>query len=349
MVATMIGFIKLIATLAAITVSISVSAQAFTIGLHGEVTDYFSGKPFRGAKVAVYGRGFADSVVTRMDGIYAFELQRDQFYTIVASRKDRIAKRLCIQTDSVPNYPDVPFYDMDVQITLFEPIPGFDFSLFEQPLGIAEYRNQVRNMSWENDYTERMERLLLRPTMREYEKAWAGYYERKSERIGTKIGPEIPELALLMRDSSHRSEWTRPTILIIDDSVTNSGLDTVEYWEEPEEPTLATPVLNVHGLFFTVQVGLYSNDGSLLFEEQVSEIRPLNSEQVDDGALVRYTTGRFANLADAQARMHWCQQNGVPDAFVTAYLDGSRITISKALDELLEHGPKIISPDIDRP
>jgi hypothetical protein len=328
-------------------ICLSASAQRFSIGLHGEVTDYFSGEPLKGAKVAVYGQGWSDSLLTRADGIYAFELQEGQFYRLEASRPDRVHKVISIDADSVPSYPDVPFYDMDIQITLFEPIPGFDFGLFDHPIGLAEYKHSIRNMSFDNEYTENISKLFLRPTMDEYEKAWAGYFERKSVRTGEDVTPAIPD-ARVMVDSSSRPDWTRPTRLIIEDSILSSSADTIEFWEEPEEEVLSVPVDSIDGLFFTVQVGVYTRGVSLMFEEQVPDIRPLNSEEIDGGNHVRFTTGRFASLGEAQLRADQCKRMGVPDAFVTAYFEGIRISVKDALDALRVHGKSIISGDIDR-
>ncbi len=44
---------------------------------------------------------------------------------------------------------------MDVQMTLFEHIAGFDFSVFDAYVGLAEYKHSVRNLNWDIEYTER--------------------------------------------------------------------------------------------------------------------------------------------------------------------------------------------------
>ena len=78
----------------------------------------------------------------------------------------------------MPSYPDVPFYEMDVQMTMVDWINEFDFTVFEQPLGEASFKQSVRNMSWDIEYTERM-RPMLAKVMDEYEKTYRGYYKRK--------------------------------------------------------------------------------------------------------------------------------------------------------------------------
>ena len=70
---------------------------------------------------------------------------------------------------------------MDVQMTMVEWISEFDFSVFEQPLGEASFKQSVRNMSWDIEYTERM-RPMLAKVMDEYEKTYRGYYKRKRDK-----------------------------------------------------------------------------------------------------------------------------------------------------------------------
>jgi hypothetical protein len=103
------------------------------------------------------------------------------------SKEGSVAKHINIDTEEIPPYPDVPFFEMDVQMTLFPWIADFDFSAFEQPLGEAVYKPTVRNMSWDVEFTERM-RPLLAKVMDEYEKTWKGYYKRSGKKR-----PELPQ------------------------------------------------------------------------------------------------------------------------------------------------------------
>ncbi len=69
-------------------------------------------------------------------------------------------------------FPDVPFYDMDVQMTMFTWINGFDFSAFEVPLAMAAYKHSVRNLNWDIVYTEDRQSIIAR-VMVLYERAIA--------------------------------------------------------------------------------------------------------------------------------------------------------------------------------
>jgi hypothetical protein len=171
-------------------------AQRFYVRLSGTVTEYFSGAPLRGVTVRLLKAGDTETeMVTRRDGRYEFTLDRGWRYTVYYSRKGMVTKHVVIDTQDVPPYPDVPFYDMDVQMTLFDWIDGFDLTAFEQPLGEAMYRPKLRNMSWDVEYTERL-RPVLSKVMDEYEKTAKGYYDRtrtgrrpKDERITAPAAP----------------------------------------------------------------------------------------------------------------------------------------------------------------
>lgn len=87
-----------------------------------------------------------------------------------------------------------------------------------------------------------------------------------------------------------------------------------------------TNTREVKGLFFAVQVGVYSNT---LLPERLKPIRELNSELLPNGN-VRYSTGQFQTLEEAQRRRDNVQGQ-VSDAFVTAYENGVRIGVGEAL------------------
>jgi hypothetical protein len=170
--------------------------QRFYVRLSGVVTDHFSGDPIKGALVRLLKAGKLEAeVVTRGDGKYAFELDRGWRYSVWYSCEGMVTKHVNIDTEEIPAYPDVPYYEMDVQMTLFLWIDAFDFTEFNQPLGEASYKHSVRNVSWDMEYTERM-RPRLSHVMDEYEKAYKGYYKRQAGRRPAKQSfgrPDAPD------------------------------------------------------------------------------------------------------------------------------------------------------------
>jgi hypothetical protein len=114
--------------------------------------------------------------------------------------------------------------------------------------------------------------------------------------------------------------------------------DAVAYYNVPGAAP-ATQVETVRGLFYTVQVGVYSRPVPL---DKLFNITPLNSERTET-AKVRYTTGIFTDIDSARIRRDETVALGVKDAFITAYLNGRRIPMRDAALLLLNYGPGILA------
>lgn len=113
--------------------------------------------------------------------------------------------------------------------------------------------------------------------------------------------------------------------------------NAAEYYNDPAAAP-AKQVEAVKGLFFTVQVGVYSKPTAL---DRLFNITPLNSELTTTGK-IRYTTGIFLNEGQAVQRRSGTVALGVSDAFVTAYLNGKRIPIRDARALLAKFGREIL-------
>jgi hypothetical protein len=101
----------------------------------------------------------------------------------------------------------------------------------------------------------------------------------------------------------------------------------------------AKQVETIKGLFFTVQVGVYSRPVPL---DKLFNITPLNSE-LTESAKVRYTTGRYMDLDAARSRKDEAVRLGVKDAFITAYLNGKRIPVREGTALLQQFGAAILA------
>jgi hypothetical protein len=101
----------------------------------------------------------------------------------------------------------------------------------------------------------------------------------------------------------------------------------------------AKQVETIKGLFFTVQVGVYSKPVPL---DKLFNITPLNSE-LTETAKVRYTTGIYLDSERARLRKDAAVGNGVKDAFVTAYLNGKRIPMTDARALLARFGNSVLA------
>lgn len=120
--------------------------------------------------------------------------------------------------------------------------------------------------------------------------------------------------------------------------------ENVEYYNDPNAAA-AAPVEVIAGLFYTVQVGVYSKPVAL---DKLYNLTELNTELTAQKT-IRYTTGRFNSVGDASLRKQAAQSLGVTDAFVTAYYNGRRISPNEANALLKEQGDVILALKAQKP
>lgn len=125
----------------------------------------------------------------------------------------------------------------------------------------------------------------------------------------------------------------------VENSIFNPNKESVSYYANEVGAAEANQVEVMKGLFYSVQVGVYSKP---VPAADLFNISPLNSEKLNDGK-VRYTTGVYNNLQEAASRKETVRSNGITDAFVTAYYNGKRITIQKAAEIFAQYGPEALA------
>lgn len=131
------------------------TVQAFYIHLHGIVTEHFTGDAMKGVQIRLVKDSVdRETVITPSNGKYEIYLERGYNYQVWFHRADLVTKHVVIDAREIPLFPDVPFYDMDLQMTLFTWLDGVPFDLFDAPVGKAEYKHSVRNLNWDSAYTK---------------------------------------------------------------------------------------------------------------------------------------------------------------------------------------------------
>lgn len=88
------------------------------------------------------------------------------------------------------------------------------------------------------------------------------------------------------------------------------------------------------GLVFRVQIGAFKTP---IPNNAFKGLSPMNGETTASG-YIRYTAGNFQKLEGASAVKNDLRGLGYSDAFVVAYLDGKRISLSDALNTMKEKG-----------
>lgn len=88
----------------------------------------------------------------------------------------------------------------------------------------------------------------------------------------------------------------------------------------------ATNISQLNGVYYSVQVGVYSRPRS---SAQLFGIAPLYHNRMDNGYWV-YFNGIYKSIADADVNKINVRQKGVPDAFVVAFREGEKVSLSDA-------------------
>ncbi len=103
----------------------------------------------------------------------------------------------------------------------------------------------------------------------------------------------------------------------------------------------AETVENRKGLFYTVQIGVYNSPAT---SEKVRNIKPLITKRLENGQ-IRYSSGVFNSVEEANPKKEEAIARGIKDAFITAYYDGERISLTEAEQILKEKGLNIIEKE----
>ena len=103
----------------------------------------------------------------------------------------------------------------------------------------------------------------------------------------------------------------------------------VTYYSDPLA-VQANLIEKTEGVFLTVQIGVFGKPSRNTILNTYSN---LHVEKLQNGQ-IRYTSGKFQTIADVIKQRDFCRANGIPDAFITAYKNGKRITVPEAKKEL---------------
>lgn len=126
------------------------------------------------------------------------------------------------------------------------------------------------------------------------------------------------------------------TVLQINNPIANTEKNTVvttnelpaidQKTDELKAIAKTQSVTTVQGLFYTVQVGVFSQP---VVAGKLYNMKPLYTETAANGNL-RYYTGIYKSVSRAAEATEMINDVGIKDAFVTAYYNGKRISLAEA-------------------
>lgn len=158
-------FLPLLFTLAAFTAT----AQVDNVYVYGTVKDYNTSKKLDGITVTVFKDGVkSNSVVTSANGKYEFNLDYGHEYKLLYEKPGMVGKNVTIDTKGIPEADRAGGSAMNVEMTIFQDIPGIDYSILNQPIGKSKYDAATGNLAWDLAYTEQM-RAELNRLQKEYD------------------------------------------------------------------------------------------------------------------------------------------------------------------------------------
>lgn len=109
--------------------------------------------------------------------------------------------------------------------------------------------------------------------------------------------------------------------------------------EERKDITPTENVTTVGGLFYTIQVGVFTQ---AVQPSKLYNIQPIYTETAPNGNL-RYNVGIYNNLGRALEAKTMAIDIGIKDAFITAYYNGKRISMTEAKQYEYEGGASVFS------
>ncbi len=161
---------RLSALLSALLLTLGAAvAQVDNVYVYGTVKDYTSAKKLDGVVVSVYKNGAKlTETTTNASGKYEFNLDYGADYKITYAKAGIVSKNITIDTRNIPEEERVGGHGMNIEMTLFQELPGIDFSVLNQPIGKAKFDPTSSEVTWDLQYTEQIRSEIAR-LMKEYE------------------------------------------------------------------------------------------------------------------------------------------------------------------------------------
>ena len=116
------------------------------------------------------------------------------------------------------------------------------------------------------------------------------------------------------------------SLVVVNNQTSNKVNNTVKNTASNIDNGLSNDLLSINGLFYTVQVGVFT---APRISSDLKGVTPLYTEKTSNGYL-RYTTGVYRDYSSADTRKESVRIQGIKDAYVIAYNKNQRITAAKA-------------------
>lgn len=146
-----VGVIALVAS------TVGAWSQDDLLLVSGTLTDDGNRKKMPGVEVVVYQDGVEfDRMTTDARASYAFELPLRHDYVFSYEFEGYGNKRIQVDASGVPAEDLKGGFNLDLDMSMFALVEGFDETILEDPFGKASFDAQRNTLSFDFDYTDRM-------------------------------------------------------------------------------------------------------------------------------------------------------------------------------------------------
>lgn len=129
--------------------------------IYGHVRDLVDESPLTDATITIdRSDGKQRTMVVDEDANYEVELGYDSVYDIRITAPEKITKRFVVDLRNVPASEQEGGHGMKVDMSLFSPVAGKDYTFLSEPMGRARYQEADSNIVWDTAYTAQMRKQL---------------------------------------------------------------------------------------------------------------------------------------------------------------------------------------------
>lgn len=129
--------------------------------IYGHIRDLVSDGPITDATITIdRSDGMQRTMVVDEDANYEVELGYDSVFDIRITAPEKITKRFVVDLRNVPPSEQEGGHGMKVDMSLFTPVAGKDYTFLSEPMGRARYQVADSNIVWDSAYTAHMRKKL---------------------------------------------------------------------------------------------------------------------------------------------------------------------------------------------
>lgn len=145
----------------ALSGALSAFAQDGILDIHGTVKDDATNKKLEGTVVSIKQNGQEfDAITTTANGKYGFELPLGYNYVITFTIDSYVAKKVEINTKGIPPEDMAGGFQLNMDMTLFAYVEGFNTAILDQPIGKASF-DPIRNaVEFDYGYTGEIQKQI---------------------------------------------------------------------------------------------------------------------------------------------------------------------------------------------